>query len=87
LVWSGWPLLAYWKPRALAGWVVLANIPKFDIAQKSINFYCWYLAEHEDQAGDLRELRPSALNLTLGYEQCKSDAEAVYSRLLNLGAS
>ncbi len=24
LVWSGWPLLAYWKPRAFAGCVGLA---------------------------------------------------------------
>ena len=57
------------------------SIPKLELAQKSVNFYCAYVAEHEAQVGDLRGLPDSALKLKLGYEQCESEAEAVYSRL------
>src|SRR4051812_28735986 len=57
------------------------SIPKFEFAQKSVNFYCAYVAEHEAQVGDLHDLPDSALKLKLGYKQCESEAEAVYSRL------
>ena len=59
----------------------IMSIPKFELAQNSVNFYCAYVAEHEAQAGDLHGLPDSALKLKLGFEQCESEAATVYCRL------
>ena len=56
------------------------NIPHFDIAQKSVTFYCEYVAKNEVQVGILVDLPDSAEKLIKAYQQCESEAERAYTQ-------
>lgn len=61
------------------------NIPKLDLAQRSVYFYCGYVGEHEAGPGELVDRPGFEKKLTSAYEACMAGAERVFAQPIPKG--
>jgi len=60
---------------------LVMNIPKLDLARKSVEFYHAYVVANETQPADLSGWPDTAVKLQGAYREAEEEAELVYKQI------